>query len=100
VRRLVRRFAVPEISKPPTSGPSVLCRVLNHDLHIHKGSGNKGLNAAKYLVVFIRGNAVPVQRNNDCSVRERKLSFAVSIDRYIVAQGGALLVEVTFLLGQ
>jgi hypothetical protein len=41
----------------------------------------------------------PVQSGNDCAVRERKLPFAVGLDRYIVAQNGTQTVEVAFFVG-
>jgi hypothetical protein len=41
-----------------------------------------------------------MQSGNDCAVRERKLSFPVGLDRYIVAQDGTQTVEVACFMGR
>jgi hypothetical protein len=57
------------------------------------------LVTTKDLVVFIGRNVTIVQGGNDCAVRERGLSFAVSFDRDFVAQNGSKTVKVAFFMG-
>ena len=52
-KRLVARFAVFEVSEPPTARHGVLFRVLDHKLNVRGGAGNERLGAAKDLVVFV-----------------------------------------------
>jgi hypothetical protein len=54
---------------------------------------------AKDLVVFLGCNVTIVQGGNDCAVRERELSFAISLDRDVVAQNGSKTVKVAFFMG-
>jgi hypothetical protein len=39
-----------------------------------------------------------MQRRNDCALRERKPPFPIGLDRYIVAQLGAQIVGLRFLV--
>src|SRR5208283_295234 len=41
----------------------------------------------------------PGEACDDCAVRERQLALAVCLDRYIVAEKGAKIVEITFFVG-
>ena len=45
VQRLVARFAVREVGESPAGGRGVLLRVLDHELDIHGGTGDEGLEA-------------------------------------------------------
>src|ERR1035437_5485775 len=99
VDRLVGRVTILEVTEPPAPPPGVLFLVLGHKLNILGGPGNERLGAAKDFVVFLRRDVIPMQRDNDCAVRERKLSFPIGLYRYIVAQLGAQIVEVAFFVG-
>jgi hypothetical protein len=94
VHRLAGRLAVPKVSEAPAARRSVLFRVLDHELHILGRPGNERLHTAKDLVVFLRCGVLPMNRGNDGAVRERKLSFAIGLYRYVIAQLGAYIVEV------
>ena len=63
------------------------------------GPGNARLGTAKDFVVFLRWGVTVVQSGNDGVVRERKISFATGLNRYIVAQKGSETVEVAFFVG-
>jgi hypothetical protein len=56
------------------------------------------LGTAKDFVVFFRRDVAPGEPGNDRAVGERKLSFSVCLDRHIVAQNGAQIVEVAFFM--
>src|SRR5215813_6265251 len=100
VQRLVARFAVREVAESPAAGGGVLFRVLNHELNIHSGPGNKRLQARarkadRYdFVVFLRRDFIPMQRGNDGAVGERELPCPKGLYRNIVAQLGAHLFQV------
>jgi hypothetical protein len=53
---------------------------------------------AKDFVVFLRWDVTPGDRGDDRAVRERKHSFPVGLDCYVIAQNGAQIVEVAFFL--
>src|SRR5580700_4129472 len=80
------RFAVFELSKPPTTRRGVFSGVLDHKLNVRGGPGHERLGASKDFVVFLRRNVTPCQPGNDGAVRERQLPLAVCLDRYIVAE--------------
>src|SRR5579864_357501 len=61
-QRRVRRFAVFELSKPPTTRRSVFLGVLDHKLNVRGGSGHERLGAAKDFVVFLGRNVTPGRR--------------------------------------
>src|SRR5262249_32319394 len=93
-------FAVLEVAEPPATRRRVLFRVLDHELNVLDGPGNGRLEASagkaagQDLVVFVRGGFIPMQRGNDCTVRERKRPFPQGPYREVVAQLGAQLLEV------
>src|SRR5258707_146189 len=87
--RFVSRLSVyVKLSVPPPTGCSVSFCILDHELQvpIRGGSGNEGLIAAKYLVVFGGGDVVPRESCNNGTVWERLLSLAIGVDCFIVAQ--------------
>ena len=97
-QRRVGRFAVFELSKPPASGRGIFFRVLDHKLNVRSGSGHERLGAAKDFVVFLRRKIAPGEACDDCAVRERQLPLTVCLDRYIVAEKGAKIVEIAFFV--
>ena len=87
--RLVSRVSVlVKLSVPPPTGCSVSFGILDHELQIpiRGGSGNEGLIAAKYLVVFSGGYVVPREPGNNSTLRERLLTATIGLDCFIVAQ--------------
>ena len=74
-QRLVGRFAVFELSKPPTARRSVFSEVLDHELNVRGGPGHERLGAAEDFVVRLRRNVIPGQPGDDCAVRKRQLSL-------------------------
>src|ERR1700730_9681063 len=87
--RFVSRFSVlVKLSVPPPTGCSVSFGILDHELQIpiRGGSGNEGLIAAKYLVVFRGGNVVPRESGNNSTIWERLLTLTISLDCFIIAQ--------------
>jgi hypothetical protein len=97
-QRRVGRFAVFELSKPPASGGGVFFRVLHHKLNVRGGSGHERLGAAKDFVVFLRRKVAPGEACDDCAFREGQFPLAVCLDRYIVAEKGAKIVEIAFFV--
>jgi hypothetical protein len=57
------------------------------------------LATAKGFVVFFRRDVIPGYSGDDCAVRERKLPLPIGLDRFIVAQNRADIVEVAFFVG-
>jgi len=47
---------------------------------------------------FLQTDVTPGEPGNDGAVRERKLPFPGGIDRYVVAQNGAQIVELAFFV--
>src|SRR6266568_7475126 len=52
-----------------------------------------------FLQFSSQRDVIPSKPGSDCAVRERKLAFPIGLDRYIVAQNGAKIVEVAFFVG-
>src|SRR5215475_1640788 len=75
--RLWIRFAVFELSEPPTARLGVFLGIFDHELDIQGRTGNKRLFTSKYFIVFLRRSVTPGQPRNDCSVREWKPSFTI-----------------------
>src|SRR5262245_61921335 len=95
--RLWSRFAVfIKLSVAPAASGRVLLRILHHELQIPRRSfaGHERLFAAKDLVVFLRRHVTPGDSRDDRAVRERLLPFPISIDREIVAENRADIVEI------
>jgi len=57
------------------------------------------LGTAKDLVVFLRRDVTPGQPGNDRAVLKRKLALPIGVDRDIVAQNCAKIVEVGCFMG-
>src|SRR4029077_11869463 len=91
---VAKRAVFVEVTKAPAARRGVLFGVLDHELNVRGRPGNERLGAAEDVVVFVRRNVTPVHGGNDGAVRERKLSFLVGLDCYIVAQLDAQTVEV------
>src|SRR5271165_5119721 len=98
-QRRVRRFAVFELSKPPATGRGIFFRVFDHKLNVRGGSGHERLRTPKDFVVFLGRDITPGEACDGGAVRERQLSLAVCLDRYIVAEKGAKIVEIAFFVG-
>ena len=43
VQRLIARFAVREVGETPAAGSRVFFRILNHELNVHGGPGEGGV---------------------------------------------------------
>src|ERR1700722_10034896 len=97
--RLVYRFTVCELTKSPASGCGVPFRILDHELHVSWRPGNERLLTTKDFVVLLGRNVFPSQTGNNCSIWKWKLCFPKSLDRLIVAQDGANIVEIACLVG-
>src|SRR5215813_5413579 len=100
VHRLVGGFTVVELSEPPAVCRGVLFRVLDYELNSVLGwPGHERLATAKGFFAFLQRVVTPGEPGNDRAVRERKLAFAGGLDRDVVAQDGAQIVEVAFFMG-
>jgi hypothetical protein len=99
VRRLVGGFPVVKLSEPLATGRGVFFRVLDHELNPVLGwPGRERLETAKGFAAFLPRDVTPGELGNDCPVRERKFPFPVGLDRYVVAENGAQIVEVAFFV--
>jgi hypothetical protein len=59
-RRLIRNFAVVELSESPTVGRGVFDRILDHELNpLLRRPGHEGLGTAKCFVVLLRRDKIP-----------------------------------------
>ena len=96
--RLVRRFVTGELSESPTPGRGIPSRVLDHELNIRRRSGNERLFPSKGFVVLLRRNVPPGQPRNHGSVRKGKRSFPIGLDRNVVPQDGAKIIQVARLV--
>ena len=57
------------------------------------------METAKGFAAFLQRNVTPGEPGNDRAARERKLTFPEGLDRCVVAQNGAQIVEVAFFVG-
>src|SRR5713101_8657736 len=96
---VAKRAVFVEVTEAPAARRGVLLGVLDHKLNVRGRPGNERLGAAKDAVVFLRRRVTKVQRGNDCTVRERKLSLPVSLDCRIVTYNGTETVEASFFVG-
>src|SRR5450432_2022952 len=81
----LNRFAVVKLRETPAASRSGFFRVLNHKLHVCSISRHERLRTTEDLVVFLGGHILPGEPGNDCTVRERKLTFPIGFDRDVVA---------------
>src|ERR1700732_4860857 len=83
-----------KLSVPPPAGCGIFLGVLDHELQVPSrgGTGDKGLIAAKDLVVLFGRYVIPRESSNYSTVRERLLALAIAFDRYIVAQNGSNII--------
>src|SRR5271169_13642 len=106
VQGLIAGVAVRKVGESPAAGGDVLFRVLDHELNVHGGAGKGRLEAeagkpgGQGLVVKVRRFFIPMQRGNYCAIRERQSPIAEGLDRKIVAQFGAQLLELASRTGQ
>src|SRR5579871_1736411 len=98
-QRGVARLAILKVAKPPPARRRVPFRVLDHELNIHGGPGDEGLSSREWtgedVIVHLRGDPIPMQRCNDRAVRKRWLPFLERVDRDVVAELDAKLVDFT-----
>jgi hypothetical protein len=74
--------------------------ILHHELNSFLGgAGHERLLLPKDLVVFLRGRVGPSEPGDDDAVRELLLPLPIRLDRDIVAENGAQIVELAFLVG-
>src|SRR5215204_1611844 len=100
VHRLAGGFAIVKVSEPPAAGRGVFSCVLDHELNPVLGwPGHERLETAKGFATFLQRVVTPGEPGNDGAVRERKCPFPGGLDRYVVAQNGAQIVEVAFFVG-
>ena len=90
-----------ELSEPPATRRGIPLGVLDHKLEVPswRGAGDEGLRAAKYFVVFLRRDVFPRYSGNDGAVWKWKPVFAIRLDRHIITQNGADIVEAAFFVG-
>src|SRR5262245_4799131 len=99
---LVGRFAVlTEGRVSPTADGRVFFRILDHELQvgIRGRASHERLVTAKGFVVFLRGDVAPGDSAYDSTFRERKLALPIRLDRYVVPENGANIIEVASFVG-
>ena len=89
-------------ANPQPSVAAYFFESLTHELKVHGGPGNGRLGigeggnrwgADQDFVVFVRRDFIPMQRGNDCAVREREFPFPIGLYGYVIAQLGAHLLR-------
>src|SRR5262249_15771942 len=90
-----------KLREPPAPRRGILFCVLDHKLQVPRrgGPGHERLGPAKDFVVLLRRDVVPGYTGNDGAVRERELPFAIGLDRDVVAQNAADIIEVACFVG-
>jgi hypothetical protein len=63
------------------------------------GGRHERLETAQDFAAFLQRDGNPFEPGNDCGIGDRRFSFPVGLDRNVVAQIGAQIVEVAFFLG-
>src|SRR4051812_17137572 len=93
-------LAVVEMTVPPTARRRVLFRILDHKLNPVRGwTRHERLSPAKGFIIFLRRYVTPCQPGNDRALRKRKRPISISLDRYVIPQNGANIVELAFFVG-
>jgi len=100
-RRFVSRFAVlTEGRVSPTASRRILLRVLDHELQVESvGAPATKIGHGQRSCCFPptrRGSRLFGQR---CTFRKWKLALPIRLDRYVVSQNGANVVEVACFVG-
>src|SRR5947207_10711231 len=99
MHRLAGGFAVVKLSKAPAAARGVSARVLDHELDTVLGwPRHERLSAAKGFAAFLQRVVAPGEAGHNCAVRVRKLLVPRGLERYVVAQNGAQVVEAAFLV--
>src|SRR5690349_15197986 len=100
--RLGRRLSVlVELGVSPASRRGVFPGVLDHELEVPVGrvAGHPGLLAAEDLVVLLGRRELPSDPRDDRAVRERQRLVAIRLDRDVVAEDRADVVQRPGLVG-
>ena len=99
LRHHVDGFTIAKLSEPPAAGRGVFSRVFDHELNVRGQAGDERLGMAKDFIIFLRRDITPREPGNNCAVRERKCSISIRLDRYVVAENGAYIVETALFMG-
>src|ERR1700722_8219241 len=99
LHRRIGGFAVLELCEPPAARRGVLSRVLDVELNVDGGTGDKRLGMAEDFVVFGRRNVTPGESDNYCAVRIRQLSLPEGLDGYVVAENDAKVIVAAGFVG-
>src|SRR3954469_24158297 len=86
-------LAVFKLTVAPAARVGVFLRILDTELSVCGGSGDEGLGLPEDGVVFVRGDVFPSQSSDDRAVREGARSIFIGLDRDVVSENGAKIVE-------